>query len=253
MQNTLYKVPPKISKFIRSLKHKRNRYQEEAFVVEGEKSFLELIKSNLEIKVIIITKNFLSRHENILQKQRVNIYVVEEQYLITISSLSSNNSVLAVVKLKKESKIKLNKNEYCIALDDIKDPGNLGSIIRIADWYGINKIICSLKTVDVYNQKTIQASMGSFIRVNVWYTDLSVWLKTLDLPKIGTTLEGTSIRKFLFPQKGVIIIGNESVGINQELIYLLDEKISIPKYGKAESLNAAISTAVICDNIRQQH
>ncbi len=135
-----------------------------------------------------------------------------------------------------------------MALESINDPGNLGAIIRIADWYGIEKILCSSDTVDFYNPKVIAASMGSFLRVQVQYGDLSELLKNTALPVLGAFLDGTNVHKFQFPTEGILVIGSEAHGISPALEKIVTEKITIPRTGKAESLNAAIATAIICDN-----
>jgi TrmH family RNA methyltransferase len=149
-------------------------------------------------------------------------------------------------KINKSPEIK--KNEVVIVLDEIKDPGNLGTIIRIADWYGIDNIVASKNTVDFYNPKVITATKGSFTRVNMFYTDLNDFLSKTKLPILGAFLNGENIHETKFPVSGILVMGNESNGVSKEIEILITKKITIPAYGKAESLNVAIATAIILDN-----
>jgi TrmH family RNA methyltransferase len=137
-------------------------------------------------------------------------------------------------------------------LDDIRDPGNLGTIMRVADWYGINKIVASEETADVYNSKVIQSSMGSFTRVNIFYTDLGRYLSESTTPVFGAFLDGENVHEINFGKGGLIIIGNEAKGISEAVEKFVTKRITIPRFGQAESLNAAIATAVICDNVRRK-
>jgi TrmH family RNA methyltransferase len=145
----------------------------------------------------------------------------------------------------------IEKNTFNLMLDDIRDPGNLGTIIRTADWYGIKNIIVSEETADVYNSKVIQSSMGSFIRVNVFYTSLEEYLGKNKLPVFGTFLDGDNAHTLNFGLGGIVVIGNEANGISKAVERFVTRRITIPRFGHAESLNAAIATAVICDNLRR--
>lgn len=245
MENFISPTKKKI-KFIKSLLLKKNRKINNAFLVQGEKNILAALNSNYEINTLVITSEFYEKHNDI-SKLCKNIYISDSKIISNLSNLKTNNSGIAIFKIKDLSPLTLNKNNYYLALDNISDPGNLGTIIRIADWYGITKIICSENTVDFYNPKVIQASMGSFAKISAYYLNLEIFLKNLNLPIFAATLNGKNIHKFNFPKGGILLIGNESLGINKNLLNLIDKKITIPKYGSAESLNAAIATAVICD------
>src|SRR5690606_21001183 len=159
-----------------------------------------------------------------------------------------NNAALAVAAIPSNKTFSIDINKYTLVLDGINDPGNLGTIIRIADWYKLAGIICSMNTVELYNPKVLHASMGSFIHVNIYYTHLASYLSQLELPILGTFTDGQNIHdpQTKWPPAGLILIGNESKGISQELMPYIQQRISIPKYGQAESLNAAIATAIIC-------
>jgi len=179
-----------------------------------------------------------------------------------ISSLTTPNEVLAICAIP-ENKLNVSelKNKLTLVLDDIRDPGNLGTIIRIADWFGIENIICSLETVDIYNPKVVQATMGSIARVNVFYEDLkTIFLEALtknNFPIYGTVLNGENIFEKSLTSNGFIVIGNESNGISIELLPLINEKISIPTFSvnetnSVESLNAAIATAIVCTEFKRR-
>jgi RNA methyltransferase, TrmH family len=152
--------------------------------------------------------------------------------------------------MKPNQSFLVSEHEFALVLDDIRDPGNLGTIIRTADWYGIQKIIASEETADYYNPKVISATMGSFTRVSVFYTDLATYLGQHHHRVFGAYLEGQDIHKVDFGTSGLVLIGNEARGISPSLSRFVTDKITIPKYGKAESLNAAIATAIICDQVR---
>lgn len=236
-------------KYINSLQQKKFRLEHQSFVVEGAKSVIELLKSNFEIELLFVTQLFFKENEALLQNLSTTPEVVEENELEKAGSFSSNNAALAVVKTKKNVDLLVSDNEFALILDDIRDPGNLGTIIRIADWYGITKIICSNSTVDVYNPKVINSTMGSFTRISLYYTDLEDFIKNQRVNIYGTLLEGENIHKTNFANSGYIVIGNEANGISEEIIKLITHKITIPKFGGAESLNAGIATAVVLDNV----
>ena len=167
-----------------------------------------------------------------------------------INYLKNNFSGLAILKMKNYSVNQLDFEDFVIGVDSLKDPGNLGTILRIADWYNIKSVICSNDTVDLYNSKVIQSSMGSFLRVNTAYTDLEIFFKKSKYIIIGTSLDGDNIKSLSKIKKGIILFGNESNGISKNLFKHINKWVSIKKYGKAESLNVAISSAVILDNLR---
>ncbi|WP_419241790.1 RNA methyltransferase [Cardinium endosymbiont of Nabis limbatus] len=178
----------------------------------------------------------------------VEVFEVKQELLSGLGSFIHNHEVLAVAAIPSPTDPALSPIGITLALDDIQDPGNLGTIIRIADWYGITTILCSQTTVELYNPKVLQASMGSFVKVNLHYVDLPCYLQGLNLPILGAMLDGKPLHDFLFPAHGVLVIGNESHGIQPAVQQTLTEAIAIPKYGHANSLNAAMATAILCDN-----
>lgn len=235
-------------KLIQSLADKKYRSELKLFVVEGKKQVAELLTSSLRISFIAGTTAWLSAHRSII-KSNTEILEVTPDELKKISFLQTPQEVLALVELPntdlQEAEL---QHEFCIALDEIQDPGNLGTIIRTADWYGIKHIVCSPNCADVFNPKTIQATMGSFMRVKVWYAPLQNWLTQTKTPIYGALLTGKSVYETKFTQEGILLIGNEGRGISSELQPLITHPVHIPKIGGAESLNAAIATAIICDN-----
>lgn len=210
------------------------------FLVEGNKTILELPNSNFKIKEIFSTEpnNFLSKD--------VQFTHISENELKKISFLRNPKDSVAVCELLEESQFE-DKN-FQLVLDGIQDPGNLGTIIRLADWFGIEQIICSEDTVDFYNPKVIQATMGSFTRVNIVYCDLVEYLSNTENLNVGTDMEGENIYQFEKPNKINLILGNEGNGMRDETENLLQKKISIPRFGKSqstESLNVSMAAGII--------
>jgi RNA methyltransferase, TrmH family len=238
-------------KFIKSLQIKKYRHQEQCFLVEGAKSVLEVLDADFNIETILLTEDFLLANESKVNASKAELIMVNEKDLVAAGSFSSNRDALAVVHMKPNNVLKPDSNNFTLVLDDLRDPGNLGAIIRIADWYGINHIIASLESADCYNPKVITASMGSFTRVQLFYTDLDSYILQQAIPVFGAFMEGENVHEVDFGNAGLIVIGNEAHGISPNLEKLVSRKINIPRYGKAESLNAAVATAVICDNIRR--
>jgi RNA methyltransferase, TrmH family len=234
-------------KYIKSLQIKKYRKEEQSFIVQGAKSVLELLSSDFQTLSVFGTEDFLAnvKHTN------VRVSTVSEKELEAIGEFQSNNTAVAIAKIKPNTALMPGPREFALVLDDIRDPGNLGTIIRTADWYGINKIIVSEETADFYNPKVISSTMGSFTRVSVFYTDLENYLSKSKLKVYGTYLNGDDVHTLRFDTSGLIVIGNESHGINPKLEKFISNKITIPRYGKAESLNAGIATAIICDNLRR--
>jgi TrmH family RNA methyltransferase len=220
--------------------------------VEGAKSVQETLLSTFSIETLFVTEDFLNQHINLIEKRlrEDRIVRVKEQELTAIGTLQTNNAALALVSMRENTPLVIHE-EYALALDDVRDPGNLGTILRIADWYGIRKMICSQETAELYNPKVISASMGSFLRIQVYYTDLPTYFQQNSVPVYGAVLDGENVHQTRFPGKGIILLGNESKGIHSSLFPFLQKRIRIPRYGEAESLNVAIATAVICDNIRR--
>ena len=242
----------KIVKYIQSLSHKKFRDEEGVFIAEGPKVVSEfLMSANTPCKIICAEKKWLSENKSLLKNiNPENIFETDEHWLKSISLLKTPNKVVGVFYKKRISE---NKNLYkkiSLMLDDLQDPGNLGTIIRIADWFAIENIICSENSVDCYNPKVVQSTMGSLSRVNVFYTNLSAFIQNNKKPVVyATTLSGTSIFELPKINEGIILIGNESKGVQQDLLKLASHRITIPKAGQAESLNAAVAAGIILSQI----
>ncbi|GAB2634583.1 RNA methyltransferase [Belliella aquatica] len=238
-------------KFIKSLQQKKFRKQEHAFFVEGSKNVTELLDSDFEITHILYTQKFADEHPNALRGFKGESFLVTQNVLQSAGSFQSNDAALAVAKIVENQPPIISKNELTLVLDDVRDPGNLGTIIRIADWYGIKNIVCSNESADFYNPKVLNSSMGSFTRVSVSYTDVYNYLLQVNLPIYGAFLDGKNIHQSKFSPSGVIVMGNESNGISDQIGSLVTDRITIPRFGDAESLNVAIATAIICDNFKR--
>lgn len=235
-------------KFIKSLQVKKYRKQEQCFLIEGAKSVRELLASDFEVVLVVGTADSLSTLDVPL---RGEVIETGAAVLAGLGEFQTNRGALAVARLKPNHPLTVSSDEFAIALDNIRDPGNLGTIIRTADWYGLNKIFASEETADIYNPKVISATMGSFTRVQVYYGDLLTCLPSQALPVYGAFLDGADVHQVAFGNGGILLIGSESHGISKNLEPLVTGKITIPRMGHAESLNAAIATAVILDNIRR--
>ncbi|MDH5366385.1 MAG: RNA methyltransferase [Cyclobacteriaceae bacterium] len=238
-------------KDIKSLQLKKNRQQRQQFLVEGAKSVLELIESDFIIEHILCTDEFFEKYSHINNTLINNkIDLITEKQIEKLGSFKSNSLALAVAHTKPNVPLIIENNELALVLDDVRDPGNLGTIIRIADWYGINKIIASKTTTDQYNPKVISSTMGSFTRVDMFYTHLPDFLEKYNGNIYGAFMEGENIHNTKTIEKGLVVMGNESNGISIEIERLVNKKLTIPKFGRAESLNVAVATAVILDNFR---
>ena len=239
----------RISKYIKSLQLKKFRKESNAFLVEGAKGVTELLHSDYQVQYLLYTDAFTEVLAGLpVDGATIQIHV-DEKTLKQLGTFQTNTTTLAVAMTKPNVPLALKEEEWGIMLCDVQDPGNLGTIIRIADWYGIQKVICSLETADFYNPKVINASMGSFTRASVYYTDLPVYLKQYEGQVYGALLDGKSIYEANLSQPGLLLMGNESKGIPEALRRFITTPISIPKRGGAESLNVAVATAVICDNL----
>lgn len=229
-------------KYLNSLKQKKYRNQYSSFIVEGEKMVNELVASDFEIESIYGIEDLIS-YPSIIE--------ISEKELASLSLLKTPNKYLAVAKQKKVHNIV--PNGLTIVLDNIQDPGNLGTIIRIADWFGISSIVCSPTCVDLYNPKVVQATMGSLFRVDVVYSDLKLFLtENKDSNIYGALLGGGNVYQTTIQKDdAILIMGNESKGISAELIPFINHKIAIPQFGGAESLNVAIATAILCSEYRR--
>ncbi|MBC5835892.1 RNA methyltransferase [Flavobacterium sp. F372] len=232
-------------KLINSLQQKKYRKLHNLFIAEGKKVIQELIDADFRLEHLFVTKEnlFDSRH---------NSELISDGELKKITALTTANDCLAVFKIKEVNSKSSTGLE--LALDNIKDPGNMGTIIRLCDWFGISKIVCTEETVDIYNPKVVQATMGSLARVEVLYTNLTDYLKTADVAIFGTFMEGKNIYKTELPSQGIIVMGNEANGISAEIESLVTQKISIPRFGnlqQTESLNVATATAVILSEFKR--
>ncbi|MBV1924343.1 MAG: RNA methyltransferase [Flavobacteriaceae bacterium] len=231
-------------KLITSLQQKKYRDNSGFFVAEGPKIINELIDANFEIH------NLFAIEGTTLNSSSVEI--ISKNELKKISFLKNANSSLAVFNIPNQKSI--SEKGIIVALDAIRDPGNLGTIIRLCDWFGVNQIICSQDTVDCYNPKVIQATMGSISRVNVVYTNLLESIKNASLPVFGGTMNGENIYTKELPQDAIIVVGNEGKGISEEIINLLTNRITIPKFGslqKTESLNVAMATSILLSEFKR--
>jgi RNA methyltransferase, TrmH family len=246
---------------LRSLRQKKNRREQQLFVAEGAKLVSELLDSSFEVETVYATVRWLRENSKLAATARETVAVDMEE-MSRISSQVTPQEVMAVAHIPAH-KLSLDSlgDKYTLVLDGIRDPGNLGTIIRIADWFGIENIICSPDSAEAWNPKVVQASMGSILRVRVHETNLEHFFQSLKketaLPVYGTFLEGKSIYQSAFPKSGgVLVIGNESTGIRPETEQYITEKITIPSWSVSsesgpESLNAAVATAIACSEIRR--
>ena len=233
-------------KLITSLQQKKYRKQEQLFFAEGVKVVQELLHSNFELQELFTTK------QDFLSVSKDKLHAISEAELKKISALATPNSCLAVFKIPKAKEMK--ESGLILALDDVRDPGNLGTIIRLCDWFGIETLFCSEETVDIYNPKVVQATMGSISRVNVVYGDLENFLVTTKLTVFGTFMDGKNIYQESLPNDGVIVMGNESNGISEAVEKLVTDRIAVPRFGDlqiTESLNVATATAIILSEFKR--
>lgn len=241
----------KIVKYIQSLSHKKLRDEEGAFIAEGPKVVAEfLVSQNFICKIACAEKEWLFANKDSLDIPQSDIYEIDENSLKKVSLLKTPNRVIAVFRKKKSNTQPQLDNKITLVLDGIRDPGNMGTIIRIADWFAIENIICSEDSVDCYNPKVVQSTMGSLARVNILYTDLKSFFSShKNISIYAATLSGKNVSEFNKISKGFILIGNESEGISEELLAVSKNQITIPRYGNAESLNAAVATGIILSHM----
>jgi TrmH family RNA methyltransferase len=248
-------------KYINSLKIKKFRQLHKAFIVEGEKGVDELLKSSLQTLKLFALPEWVDKNIPILKRKNIDLQEISEIELTKITDLITPNQVLAIAEIPITSLPAPSEfTVMTLALDGIRDPGNMGTMIRTADWFGISKIICSSDSVDMYNPKVIQATMGSFSRVNVFYINLPDFFKSLppEIPVFGALLEGPDITQKIFTRPGIVIIGNESHGISDSLLPFINEPLHIPHFSVSgtqnhtESLNASIANGIICYEICKQ-
>lgn len=245
---------------ITALHLKKNRGKGGFFLVEGTKMVKELLNSSYVIDSIYAIDEWLEKHLVLIGKKTA-VNPVTDAELKKISALSTPQQVLAVAKMPDyKMEMKALKGNLTLLVDEVKDPGNLGTIIRIADWFGISTIICSENTVDVYNPKVVQATMGSLFRVKIFYSDIGILLKenkgNLRLPVYAAVMNGSSVYNASLSNEGFIILGNESEGVGEDLMNYIDQKLTIPSFAdnksRAESLNVATAAAIICSEFRRR-
>ncbi|MGB1204312.1 MAG: TrmH family RNA methyltransferase [Chitinophagales bacterium] len=241
--------------WINALKVKKYRKIQQAFLVEGEKNVAELLQSNFHIIAIYALESWIAKNAKTCNLHQQILHSISPKELKRISNLQTPNEVAAIVQLPTNHNntnlisqaLKLPLKNHVLALDNISDPGNLGTIIRIADWFGIDTVICSPTCVDAYSPKVVQATMGSIFHIQLIYNDLQQLFENYpQTPVYAALLQGSDIFATDFSKKGIILMGNESKGIQQKYFKYMSQAITIPRKGKAESLNVAVATSIIC-------
>lgn len=242
-----------LAQLVRSLHQKKYRQQEQLFLVENGKSVGEVLASDFRVDLLLCTESFYKENAVGADRQRCRVELVSADELTRVGTLESNNAAIAVVRMRPPSVGLPLPSGWTLVLDEVRDPGNLGTILRIADWYGVDTILCSETTADVYNPKVISASKGSFTRIQWWYGDVAEVLRQTNLPVLGAFLDGDDVHRLPVAdtRAGYVVMGNEANGISPALAPLVTQRITIPRYGAAESLNVGIATAVILDNLRR--
>lgn len=233
-------------KLITSLKQKKYRIQLQLFVAEGIKVVNEFLYSNSKLNKLFCTEDVYSSY------RKFDPQIISETELSKISGLATPNKVLGLFNIPEVSKI--NEEGLILVLDDINDPGNLGTIIRLADWFGVTHLICSNNTVDCYNQKVVQATMGSLVRIPITYCDLKEFLEQTKLPIYGAVMDGDKVYSTGLEQNAILVMGSESHGISEKISSFLNNKITIPKYSDVvatESLNVATAAAILLNEFRR--
>lgn len=235
-------------KFIKSLYQKKYRNQNGLFIAEGKKMVTELLRSKIKSHSIYTTDH------DFTTKKETDIYYITEKDLLRISAQKSPNKMLGIFEIPSPEPIDF--TDWVVVLDAIQDPGNLGTIIRLCDWFGIENLICSRDTADCYNSKVLQATMGSIARVNIVYANITEVLKKTTTAVFGTYMNGNSVYTESLPEKGVLILGNEGSGISEKVGNLVadENRLGIPQYGEktTESLNVATATAIFLSEIRRK-
>ena len=233
-------------KLINSLPQKKYRQKNGLFIAEGIKVIKELLNSNFELERLFSQADIFFTEKDKMQ-------LLEDNELNKITKLSTSQTALALFKIP-QKKIEINEN-FIVALDGVRDPGNLGTIIRLCDWFGVKQLLCSQDTVDCYNPKVIQATMGSIARVEVIYTNLKEELPSLKLPLFGTFMSGENVYESSLPSEGILVLGNEANGITDDIEQMITNKLSIPQFGNVkntESLNVATATAIFLSEFKRR-
>jgi len=237
-------------KHLQNLKLKKYRQNYTEFVIEGDKLITEALVEKANILLLAATKPWIGEHKHKIPKH-IAVEEVSEKEMEKISSFKTPQAAIALIKIpKQDNKKSLKKEDWLLVLDGIQDPGNLGTIIRSADWFGVHTIVCSDDCVELYNPKVIQATMGSLFRVELYYSNIGEFLLQSNKIKYAATLNGENIFQVNFEKPGILVIGSESHGIRPEVLKHCTTEISIPAYGKAESLNAAVATSILLSRIR---
>jgi TrmH family RNA methyltransferase len=238
------------AKFIKSLHNKKAREESGFFTVEGAKSVLEILGSRFEVTDIVCTEPFRNENRERLEEKNIETVVVSPEELESVSSFKTANSVLAVARMiPNRAPEKL--EGLTLALDNVRDPGNFGTLLRVADWFGVYTVIASEGTVELYNPKVLQASMGSFCRVQVHYADLERFFENEKSPVYAADTKGENVHDFPFEKNCILLLGNESHGLSAALRPCIKRTVSVPAYGGAESLNVSTAAAILCDNYRR--
>ncbi|MBP6302760.1 MAG: RNA methyltransferase [Bacteroidia bacterium] len=238
-------------KRIRSLSEKKERQQQGLFIAEGDKTCRDIIGSKIRINSIYATADWLEQYTQIIP-EGCDCVIVTQKELEKLSRHNAPQQVIMLVHIPKNT-LNLDSGSLTLVLDNLQDPGNLGTIIRTADWYGIQNIFCSSDTVDAYNPKVVDSTMGSIGRVNIVYGDIAELLnKYENIPVYGALLNGESVYTAPLQTPAFLIIGNEGKGISKEIVHLINRPLHIPGKGGAESLNAAVATAILCDHFEQK-
>jgi TrmH family RNA methyltransferase len=234
-------------KIITSLSQKKYRQKHQLFIAEGIKVVNELLNSSFKIDTLFATDDFQTDISS------DKIIRISDKDLQKISNLKAPNKVFGLFVIPDEKP--LQKNGLTIVLDAINDPGNLGTIIRLCDWFGVSQLLCSAETVDCYNQKVVQASMGSLTRISIKYMDIEIYLKETKLPTFIADMDGENVYKSALPKEAILIMGNEANGVSDPIKALIKNKISIPRFGErqeTESLNVATATAILLSEFRRE-
>ncbi|UNY97321.1 RNA methyltransferase [Zhouia spongiae] len=235
-------------KLVKSLQQKKYRTLHGLFAVEGIKAVNEFLNSDFKLKKLFVTD------ENLLQADKEKVTVVKNTDLVKMSMLKNPNKALALFEIRADTGLVADEG-LVVALDDVRDPGNLGTIIRLCDWFGIKTLICSENTVDCYNSKVVQATMGSLTRVKIIYTDLVKYIEKSALPVYVADMGGDNVYTAVLPEGGVLVMGNEANGVSDAVMKTVTNTIAIPQFGsfqETESLNVATATAILLSEFKRR-
>ncbi len=246
--------------YIKSLHQKKFRKEHQQFIVEGDKLCDEFLESGFKVQAIYVLEHKREKYELLLSKisKKIELLVLRGEEMDKLSNMSTSPDVLCVVNIPAEVSISnITKDELSrslvLVLDGVKDPGNMGTIIRIADWFGIKHIVCSNDCVELYNPKVVQSTMGSILRTTVYYTELDSFIKNhKDQNIYGALLQGENVYSISGKMRGILVMGSESHGISQEILPLINKPITIPSFGQAESLNVAMATGILCSEAKRR-